>query len=143
MKNIFTLTILILLTIGSASYGGSKDDVLNIEGKAVVFFGPTKQEYNSLSENDKNEWSEVLSDFYHYRDETIPYLESNKIKPIISSNATIKIRAGANTRTYARKKFKHIVGYILTDGNKEPKVVEGVGTDMDLINDFKEYFKLK
>jgi len=51
--------------------------------------------------------------------------------------------AGANTHTYVRKKFKHIVGYILTDGNKAPKVVEGVATDIDLINDFKKYFKLK
>jgi hypothetical protein len=86
----------------------------------------------------------VLSDFDHYRDKTIPFLESNNIKPIITANMNIKIHlAGANSRDYVRKKFKHIVGYILTDGNKEPKVVLGVGTDKDLINDFKKYFKFK
>ncbi len=144
MKIKFALTILILLTIGSPSYGGAKNDVLDVKGKAVVFFGPTEKEYNSLSENDKNEWNEVLSDFYHYRDKTIPFLQSNNIKPIITADMNIKIHlAGGDSRTYVRKKFKHIVGYILTDGTKEPKVVLGVGTDMDLINDFKEYFKLK
>jgi len=142
MKIKFVLTILILLTIGSIA-NGSSTDVLDVKGKAVVFFGPTEREYNSLTENYKNEWSEVLSDFYHYRDKTIPYLESNKIKPIVTANTKIIIHTGTNARTFVRKNFKHIVGYILTDGNKKPKVVEGVGTDMDLINDFKEYFGLK
>ena len=81
---------------------------------------------------------------YHYRDASIPYLESHNIKSIITSDMKIKIHfAGENSRTYAREKFKHVVGYLLTDGIKEPKVVLGVGTDMDLANDFKEYFKLK
>ncbi len=143
MRIKFALTILILFAIGSPIYAGTEDEVLDVKGKAVVFFGPTGKEYDSLSENDQNEWNEVLSDFYHYRDQAIPYLESNKIKPIITASTKIKIQAGTNTRTFTRKKFKHIVGYILTDGNKKPKVVEGVGTDMDLILDFKEYFKLK
>lgn len=143
MKIKLALTILILLAMGSPSFARAKDTVVEVKGKAVVFFGPTEQEYKSLSANEQNEWNELLSDFYHYRDNTIPFLESHKIKPIITSNTKIIIQTGANTRTYARKKFKHIVGYILADGNKEPKVVEGVGTDIDLISDFKEYFKIK
>lgn len=144
MKIKVALAILVLLIIGNPSYGASKNVVLDVKGKAVVFFGPTEKEYNALSENEKNEWNEVLSDFYHYRDKTISFLESNNIKPIITADMNIKIHLkGGKSRTYVRKDFKHIVGYILTDGNKEPKVVLGVGTDMDLINDFKEYFKLK
>ncbi len=135
--------ILILLTVGSPSFATAGDKVVEVKGKAVVFFGPTEQEYNSLSENERNEWSEVLSDFYHYRDKTIPYLESHKIKLVITAMSKITIQVGSNTRTYTRKKFKHIVGYILTDGTNEPKVVEGVGTDIDLINDFSHYFKIK
>ncbi len=143
MRVKFALAILILSMIGNLSFGGSNNEILDVKGKAVVFFGPTEKEYDSLSENEQNEWNEVLSDFYHYRDEAIPYLESNKIKPIITANKEIRIQTGTNSRTYARKKFKHIVGYILTDGKKEPKIVQGVGTDIDLINDFKEYFKIK
>jgi hypothetical protein len=143
MKIKFALIIFIVLALGSPSHAGAEDKVLDVRGKAVVFFGPTQKEYKSLSENEQNEWNEVLSDFYHYRDKTIPYLESNRIKPIITADAKIMIHTGANVRTFARKNFKHIVGYILTDGNNEPKVVEGVGTDLDLINDFKIYFKLE
>lgn|SRR5574341_1539 len=144
MKIKFGLTFLFLLTISNPSYGGAKNDVLDVKGKAVVFFGPEEKDYNLLSEDEKNEWSEVLSDFYYYRDKTIPYLESNNIKPIATSVASIKVHlAGANSRSYAKQKFEHIVGCILTDGNSEPKVVLGVGTDVDMINDFKEYFKLK
>ncbi len=143
MKIKLALTILILLVVGSTSFARAEDKAVEVKGKAVVFFGPTEQEYISLSKNEKNEWSEVLSDFYHYRDKTIPYLESHKIKPIITAMSKITIQVGSNTRTYARKNFKHIVGYILTDGTNEPKVVEGVGTDIDLINDFSQYFKIK
>ncbi len=143
MKIKLASTVLILLAVGCPSFARAEDKVIEVKGKAVVFFGPTEQEYNALSENDKNEWSEVLSDFYHYRDKAIPYLESHKIKPIITAVSKITIQVGSNRRTYARKQFKHIVGYILTDGTNEPKVVEGVGTDIDLINDFNQYFKIK
>jgi len=128
--------------IGSIAHGRSTD-VLDVKGKAVVFFGPTEREYSSLTENEKNEWSEVLSDFYHYRDKTVPFFESNKIKPFVAANTKIIIHNWRNARTFARKNFKHIVGYILTDGNKKPIVVEGAGADLYLINDFKEYFELK
>ncbi len=128
---------------GSVSFAEVEDKVVEVKGKAVVFYGPTEKEYESLSENGQYELNEVLSDFYYYRDKAIPYLESNKIKAIITSDMKIKIQVGSNARTYERKKFKHIVGYILTDGSKEPQVEQGVGTDTDLINDFNKYFNLK
>lgn len=143
MKIKFALTILIFLLVGSPYFVRAEDKVAEVKGKAVVFFGPTEKEYQSISENEQNEWNEVLSDFYYYRDKTIPYLESHQIKPLITANSEIIIHTDAKTRAYARKKFKHIVGYILTDGKNEPKVVESVGTDIDLINDFREYFKIK
>jgi len=127
------------------SYAETVDRALDVKGKAVVFFEPTKKEFNSLSEKEKHEMNEVLSDFYHYRDSLIPYLESNNIKPIITSDRKITIHfAGDKSRTYVRKKFNYAVGQIITDGKREPKVVLGVvGTDVDFINDYKQYFKLK
>lgn len=65
MKIKLALTVLILLAVGSPSFARAEDKAIEVKGKAVVFFGPTKQEYNSLSENEQNEWSEILSDFYH------------------------------------------------------------------------------
>jgi hypothetical protein len=145
MINKIALIILILLVMGSLSHAETKDGVLDVKGKAVVFFEPTEKEYKSLTEKERNELSEVLSDFYHYRDSLIPYLESNNIKPIITSDRKITVHlAGDKSRTYVRKKFKYAVGQIITDGKREPKVVLGVaGTDIDLMNDYKQYFKLK
>jgi hypothetical protein len=144
MKIKFAFIVFFLLVMGS-SYAEAEDGVLDVKGKAVVFFGPTEKEYNSLTEKERNELSEVLSDFYHYRDSLIPYLESNNIKPIITSGKKITVHlAGDKSRTYVRKKIKYVVGQIITDGKREPKVVLGVaGTDVDLINDYKQYFKLK
>ncbi len=55
MKIKIALTILILMMVGDLSYGGARDGVLDVKGKAVVFFGPAQKEYDSLSKNDKNE----------------------------------------------------------------------------------------
>lgn len=143
MKANLALTLLVLLEVGYPAFVMAVDKAVEVKGKAVVFFSPTEKEYNSLSENDQNEWSEVLSDFYHYRDNSLSFLEAHQIKPIITSSSKIIIRNERRTRTYLRKRFKHIVGYILTDGSKEPKVVEGFGTDIDLVMDFQAYFNIK
>jgi hypothetical protein len=145
LANKIALLILVFFVMGSLSHAGTKDEVLDVKGKAVVFFGPTEREYNALSEKEKNYLSEMLSDFYHYRDSLVPYLESNNIKPVITSDQKITIHlAGDKSRTYVRKNFKYVVGQIITDGKREPRVVLGVvGTDIDLINEYKQYFKLK
>ncbi len=141
MKIKLALLICVLLTTGIPAHAA--ESVLVVEGKAVVFFGPSDQEYQAVPESEKYGWDETLSDFYYYGKKTFPYLESNRIQPLITANTTIRIHAGDKVRTFVRKNFKHAVGYIMTDGNKEPKVIEGVGTDADLITDFKEYFALK
>jgi hypothetical protein len=143
MKVKFILILLFVLVVNTSSFAGIEGEVVEVNGRAVVFFEPTEKEYNSLSKNEKNEWSEVLTDFYYYRDSVTSFLEENNIKVIKTSNPKIVIHTESGTRTYIRKKFNNIVGYILTDGKNEPKVVESIGTDVDMIMDFKAYFKIK
>jgi hypothetical protein len=141
MKTRLIISLILLLTVTIPSFGGETDDVLNVEGKKVVFFGPNQLEYDAVSEDEQDEWNEVLSDFEYYRDLTIPYLDKNDIKHITTAAPEIRIQLeGGKDRIYKRKDIEHIVGYILTDGKSEPKLVPGVGTDTDLISDFKEYF---
>jgi hypothetical protein len=143
MKAKFVFILLFVLAMSSSSFTGTKGEVVEIKGRAVVIFEPTDEEYNSLSENEKNEWNEVLSDFYYYRDSTTSFLEAHDIKVIKTSNSEIVIHTESGTRTFIRKKFNNLVGYILTDGKNEPKVIESIGTDIDMIMDFKAYFNVK
>jgi hypothetical protein len=143
MKVKFSFILLLLLSVNSFSYAGTECDVVEVREKAVIILEPTEKEYNSLSEKEKNEWDEVLSDFYYYKDSVTSFLEENNIKVIKTSNSKIVIHTGSSSRPYIRAKFNNLFGYILTDGKNEPKVVESVGTDVDMIMDFKEYFKIK
>jgi len=144
MKNILASAIIIFLTIFYPAHGDTKTDALDVKGKAVVFFGPTQQEYNSLSAVKKKQANEALDDFNHYCKNVIPFLESNNIQPISTSTMRIKIQfAPTKNIIYTRKEFQQYIGYILTDGNKEPKVIFGVLTDIELIEAFKEYFNIK
>ena len=139
-----TLAILLLYIVISPSNVAAADDVTEVKGKAVVFYGPAQQEYDAHPEVEREEWTEVLSDFEYYRDLIIPFLEKNGIAPVSTVASKINIQLEGNKRhTYVRKDFDHVVGYIMTDGKSEPKVVTGVGTDSDLLMDFKEYFKIK
>ena len=125
----------------STTYGGTADDTLYVSGNAVVFFGPTQPEYDSLNENRQAEMNEVISDFYHYHSEVTPFLERNGIKDFITAKALITIQlTGTEIRSFRRQNFKHAMGMIMSDGKREPKVYLGVATDFDLIEMFKDFF---
>jgi hypothetical protein len=137
------ILILVLLPVFDAQ-GGAANDTLHVSGKTVVFFGPTQAEYDSLSEEEKGDMDEVLSDFYYYRQQVISFLKSNQIQEFLTASPRIQFQlSGRERRTFLRRNFNPNVGLIMADGNQEPKVFLGVATDVDLIPMFEEYFGLK
>ena len=145
MRVFTAITILLLCCLYfPAAQGGVANDTLYVSGKAVVFFGPTQAEYDSLSEEEKAEMNEVLSDFYYYREQVIPFLKSNQIQEFLTASPRIQVKlSGSEHRTFARRNFNVNVGLIMADGTQEPKVFLGVATDVDLIPMFKDYFGLE
>ncbi|MCP3924325.1 MAG: hypothetical protein GY714_17255 [Desulfobacterales bacterium] len=144
MKNvqIIFLVVISITTFFSICTGEEiNNKTLNVKGRCVIFFGLTQNEFDSYSEEGQDEINEVISDFYHYRNEALPFLKDKGINYYFTAMDKIKIKLqNNNTITFERKKLKHIVGVILTDG-KNPKVYSSVITDY--INIFKEYFKFQ
>ncbi len=143
---IFTATVILLLMIVpiAAAQGEVAEDTLYVTGKAVVFFGPTEQEYDSLPPEEKAQIDEVLSDFYYYRENVIPFLKSNQIQEFLTAKSKIQVQLSDDQHlTFAKENFDHVVGLIMTDGKEDPEVFLGIATDMDLIDIFKDYFGLK
>ena len=145
MKKIATVLILLLLTASvAAAQSGNAADAVYVSGKAVVFFGPTWDEYVSLSEKDKAAINSELYDFAHYRLQVLEYLEANGIQPVSTARQNIQIQIEPNEVIhYFRRDFDHVVGLILTDGLKEPKVFMGAATASELKSMFEEYFGLQ
>jgi len=119
------------------------EDTLSVSGKAVVFFGPSQDEYLAMTHEQKDAIDEELYDFYHNRGEVSPFLATNAIQEISTARLNIQVQLEGNQSiTYFRRDFDHVVGLILTDGRQEPLILLGTAAVSDLIAQFEEYFGL-
>ncbi|UCH47658.1 MAG: hypothetical protein JSU95_16600 [Betaproteobacteria bacterium] len=120
------------------------EDSFDISGKAVVFFGPAQEEYDALSEQEQEDMNEILSDFYFYQNNVVPFLEANGIKDFHTANPVIRVVLSEDeSRIFRRGQFEHDVGLIMIDGEREPVVSLGVSTDVEWIPMFKSYFSIE
>jgi hypothetical protein len=118
-------------------------DTLKVSGKAVVFFSISQEEYDSIPEDDDSGLDEVLSDFNFYAGEVADTLRSLGFETMITGSRFIQLKLdNGESRTFDRfNNAEHIVGYIFTDGVKEPLVEYGVSTDVDIISSFDAFIK--
>jgi hypothetical protein len=119
----------------------SNNDTLKAEGKTVIFFTISEMEYNTLSRGPDSGIDETLDDFNYYAAIFADTLKKVGYKPIITGSRYIQIKLGNGIyKTYDRLAEKEsVVGYIMSDGIKEPKVEYGVVTDIDLLTTFNEF----
>jgi hypothetical protein len=138
---------LILLFAATPVFGGQdagNADTVSVSGRAVVFFGPSWDEYVTLPEKDKNAINEELYDFAHYRLQVLSYLEANGIREINTASQNIRVQIEPNeVIIYNRYVFDHPFGLIMTDGQSEPKIFLGAATDSELKMMFAEFFGLQ
>jgi len=127
-----------------AEQSGSIANSVYISGRAVVFFGPSWDEYVALPEKDKYAIGAELYDFAHSRLQMLSYLEANGIQGISTASQNIQIQIAPNEVIhYLRSDFDHAFGLILTDGQNEPKVFLGAANESELKSMFAEYFGLQ
>jgi hypothetical protein len=138
------LFLLLSAPLSVAGQSNQVNDTLQVSGKAVVFYVPSQKEYDLLSDDAKTELDEVLSDFYYHQENVVSYLKSNMIQDFLTHSAKIMIKLNGNkSLAFMKRDFDQEIGVIMTDGKKEPKIYSGVATDIDLINMFKEFFRIQ
>ena len=143
MKPLNTLFILVMLAAPVWAQQGAVEDSLVVGGKAVVFFGPSNDEYLAMTHEEKDAIDEQLYDFLHYRKKVLPFLKENAIQEFLTALPKIEIRiAGAQSLIFTRRDFNHVVGLIMTDGKNEPELFLGAATQSELIGMFEKYFGL-
>lgn len=116
-------------------------DTLKIEGKSVVFFSLSQEEYDALPEDPDSGVDEVLDDFNYYAGavaDTLRKLGYNTVATG-SRHIQIKLKDGTYKMFDRLSGDESIVGYIFTDGIQEPRIQYGVGTDIDLLTEFQEF----
>ena len=144
MKIVYVILALLMVTVPVfAGQSENMEDILHVSGKAVIFFGPSQDEYVSMSDAEKDKIDHLLYEFYHYRGKVLPFLELNAINELSTAHSKILIELDGNKRLiYHRKNFSQVVGLIMTDGHQEPKIFLGAATDSQIIDMCYEYFNL-
>lgn len=145
MRSVYPVLILLIMTIPVfAGQTGVPEDMLNVSGKAVVFFGPARNEYVAMSGEEKDKIDQMLYDFYHYRGKVLPFLELYNIQEFSTARPKIQIQLADDKKiVYFRSGFDKVVGLIMTDGHQEPKIFLGAATDSNIIDMCYDYFDLK
>jgi hypothetical protein len=119
-------------------------DTLRVNGPMVVFFEPGQKEFD-LMDRDQGEDSgldEIVSDFVEYSTKVVDSLiKTSKLKAIITHKKIILVELDNGEKiSFDRTKGDNIVGTILTNGRKKPKIDFEVGTTEDYFADIENYF---
>jgi uncharacterized protein YdhG (YjbR/CyaY superfamily) len=118
-------------------------DTLKVQGKVVVFFTISQEEYELLPKDTDTGVDEVLDDFNYYAGLAADSMKQAGYETMITGSRYIQIKFNDGTfKTFDRLAGKEsIVGCIFSDGIKEPKIEYGVLTDLDLISTFTDFNK--
>lgn len=109
---------------------------------AAIFVAPSSSELSRLPEDERQDISELVSDFYRYVDGATPYLRSIGIRKFITGSKYIQInRKSANVVCINRSKLGDYVAFILSDGSADPVVITSISGSADVIELAKSYFE--
>jgi len=136
-----TLLTLILLQTTQMQTGQSE---LQVTGTKVLFFGPTQAERDSVIRTEGIEAGAAFDDFDYYTAKATAYLKGRRIPAEFTTRTSILVRIGEHgIRKIDRKKIPDFIGVILTDGVQEPRLIQGIATDEELIGEINDFFRLK
>jgi hypothetical protein len=140
----YFILCLLLVPLWAGAQACHERDKVRISGKAVVFFSLSQGEYDSLSAEDQEAYTELLSDFYTYSGQIGKYLDQQRIAHILTGSRYIEVEnSGKTIYCYDKKAFEDEVGMILTNGRKRPKVISGVVVETEALPIIRKYFSLK
>lgn len=141
MKSVFFT--LLFISLSFCSYAEDLKE-FNISGKTVIFYGMPQSEYDAKDEQEQSELVETISDFDYYHEKIQGFLKEHKIKSYQTTNTEIKIIQNNNKNTtYNRMKLDSVVGIIMVDKSKNPKLLLGVMTDVGLKDFISKYFSIQ
>lgn len=115
---------------------------VRVSGRTVVFYTLSQPEFDSLSSEDQEAYTELLSDFYEYSERLGHYFDKHGIKHILTGSRHVEVKVGNKTYCYDKTKLKEEVGVILSDGRKQPKVIPGLFTDSEVMPAVVKYYSL-
>ena len=122
----------------------SKLDTLNADNYNVLFFNPTKTEFNELlKENGEvSGLYEVDSDFSFYTNKVYDSLTKTDVKVKFVTERIIQYTTSNGIKYFDRlKDVEHPYGILFNKINCEPKIKFGIMYDLEILQELVEYDK--
>ena len=122
----------------------SKLDTLNADNYNVLFFNPTKTEFNELlKENEEvSGLYEVDSDFSFYTNKVYDSLTKTDVKVKFVTERIIQYTTSNGIKYFDRlKDVEHPYGILFNKINCEPKIKFGIMHDLEILQELVEYNK--
>ncbi len=133
-------SLLLLPFVGRAQQEASS---LVVQGPMVVFFEPTKAEGDSITQSEGLDNAAMLDDYELASGKTAVYLSRKKIPYQYTTSQTIYVKlSNGKVRRFDRKAIPDLVGMILSDGVKEPRLVSGSAAEQALIFQINDFFRI-
>lgn len=115
-----------------------------IAGPAVIFFGPTKAEGDSLVQLSGLELADVFDEFDLAAGKAAVYAKNRGLQvQFTTSPITLLKLPNKKIRAVDRRTIPEYVGMILTDGVQEPRIVPGIADERRLFVEINEFFNIK
>jgi hypothetical protein len=122
----------------------SKLDTLNADNYNVLFFNPTKTEFNELlKENEEvSGLYEVDSDFSFYTNKVYDSLTKTDVKVKFVTERIIQYTTSNGIKYFDRlKDVEHPYGILFNKINCDPKIKFGIMHDLEILQELVEYNK--
>lgn len=140
MPRLTILTFLPLVLLQIVPQRADRSE-LQVTGPKVVFFGPTRAERDSIIRAEGVEVGAIFDDFDYYTAKANTYLKNRGVPTEFSTQTVIMVKIGdRGLRKIDRKTIPDFLGVILTDGVQEPRLLQGIATDEELIGEINEFF---
>lgn len=140
---LYTCLLVLPLMGCAASCPGKGEDTFRVSGRVAVFYAHSQVEFDSLPPEDQEAYTALYSDFLEYLGRLGSYLDKRSIKHVLTGARFIEVRVGKKTSCYDKTKFDLEVGVILSDGKKQPLVIQGLFTDLEVMPTFAEFYSPK
>ena len=143
LRTIGLWIIFLYVTVASVS-AQQPSDTLTLTRQAIIFFGPTQAERDSLNLIKDSGIEEVIDDYLLYVGRIRNFIDSNKISTNETTARTfILLQEDRKPVRLSRKSIGSDIGFIFMKNSKKPKILKGVYTDLDLRQLISDYFGLK
>ena len=137
------LGFLLLLTQDEHQAPPAKLEI-QVTGPRVIFIEPSSSEQDSIVRVSGAETGEVFDDFAYNAGMASVFLNTRKIPVQFTSSPIVLLKVGKTVvRQFDRRNIPELVGVLLINRNVQPRLIQGVATEEELIGEFVDFFHLK